>query len=115
MTPEDWDVLYSVYNSIVETVTPDLNDQNYPGSPLSVGDSGDNVSLMQIYLNKISDVYSEIPRIEADGIFGPLTKNAVEAFQRRFNLNATGIIDLITWVEIVEIYNFITNTMGMTE
>ncbi len=115
MTPEDWDVLYSVYNSIVETVTPDLNDQNYPGSPLSVGDSGDNVSLMQIYLNKISDVYSEIPRIEADGIFGPLTKNAVEAFQRRFNLRATGIIDLITWEEIVEIYNFITNTMGMTE
>ncbi len=115
VTPDDWDVIYSVYNSILETVTPDLNDQNYPGSPLSVGDSGDNVSLMQIYLGKISAVYPEIPDIDADGIFGLRTKEAVEAFQRRFNLKVTGTIDLLTWEEIVEIYNFLTRTTEETE
>ena len=63
---------------------------------------------MQEYLNIISDVYTTIPKITADGIYGNATAQAVRAFQRRFFLDITGTIDAVTWGQIVEVYNFIT-------
>lgn len=110
VTADDWARLYEVYNSILETVTPSLGEQGYPGSPLEIGSRGDAVLLMQNYLNTISDVYTSIPKIEADGIYGTATDSAVRAFQRRFFLSATGIIDDVTWEQIVEVYNFIVRT-----
>ncbi len=36
-----------------------------------------------------------------DGFFGPLTKNAVEQFQRDHNINANGIVEAATWEALV--------------
>ncbi len=108
VTAEDWEKLYEVYNSVLETVTPTLGEQSYPGTPLRRGSRGDYVRLMQTYLNRISDVYPVVPKIEADGVFGSATENAVRAFQRRFFIQPTGVIDAVTWGQIVEVYNFIT-------
>ena len=108
VTATDWKKLYDVYNGLLRTVTPVLGEQGYPGSPLTVGTRGDNVLLMQNYLNAIADVYSGLPKIEADGIYGGGTANAVRAFQRRFFLDVTGTIDALTWSRIAETYNFIT-------
>lgn len=110
VTAGDWAKLYEVYNSILRTVTPSLGEQSYPGSPLEIGSRGDNVLLMQSYLNRISDSYPVIPKIDADGIYGNATDSAVRAFQRRFFLEQTGIIDAVTWEQIVEIYNFVTRS-----
>ena len=108
VTASDWQRLYDVYNELLERITPTLGEQSYPGSPLSVGSRGENVRLMQEYLNIISDVYTTIPKITADGIYGNATAQAVRAFQRRFFLDITGTIDAVTWGQIVEVYNFIT-------
>ncbi|MBQ8759021.1 MAG: peptidoglycan-binding protein [Clostridia bacterium] len=108
VTAADWQKLYDVYNELLETITPTLGEQSYPGRPLTVGSRGENVRLMQSYLNTISDVYNTIPKIDADGIYGNATAEAVRAFQRRFYLDITGTIDAPTWGQIVEVYNFIT-------
>ena len=108
VTEADWKKLYEEYNNLLETITPTLGEQSYPGSPLSVGSRGEGVLLMQDYLNTISDVYNTIPKIDADGIYGNATAEAVRAFQRRFFIDITGIIDAVTWGQIVEVYNFIT-------
>ena len=108
VTASDWQRLYDVYNNLLETVTPTLGEQSYPGSPLSLGSRGEGVRLMQSYLNTIADVYSTIPQIDADGIYGSATAQAVRAFQQRFFIDITGIIDSVTWGQIVEVYNFIT-------
>ena len=47
---------------------------------------------------------SAIPKIDADGIFGPATEAAVRKFQLIFGLPVTGIVDYKTWYKISEIY-----------
>jgi peptidoglycan hydrolase-like protein with peptidoglycan-binding domain len=63
------------------------------------------VRLIQEYLNTIARAYPNIPRIAADGVFGPLTEAAVIAFQREFMLTPDGIIGPISWNRIVDEYH----------
>ena len=50
---------------------------SWPGYNLTIGSSGDKVRQMQEQLNRIAEVYTAIPVIAADGIFGNDTRNAV--------------------------------------
>ena len=81
---------------------------SWPGYNLTVGSRGDKVRQMQEQLDTIAAVYSSIPRIAADGIYGTNTKNVVEAFQGIFGLAKTGIVDFKTWYKISQIYVGIT-------
>lgn len=81
---------------------------SWPGYNLSTGSSGDKVRLVQDQLITISDVYSAIPTITADGIYGPRTAEAVRVFQSIFGLPQTGVIDYRTWYKISQIYVGVT-------
>lgn len=81
---------------------------SWPREDLTVGSSGDKVRQVQEQLDRIAQVYSAIPRITADGIFGPATESAVRAFQSTFGLPVTGIIDYRTWYKISELYVAVT-------
>ena len=81
---------------------------SYPGYDLDIGSSGEKVRQVQEQLDQIATVYSNIPRITADGIYGERTKEAVTEFQRTFDLPATGIIDFRTWYKISQIYVGVT-------
>ena len=109
VTPLIWNALYQVYLNIINSITPSLPNQGFPGRDLRRGDSGENVKLMQTYLNAIARRYTTIPVVTVDGIFGGDTENAVLAFQRAVRLNPTGVIDVSTWERIVELYNFEQN------
>lgn len=87
---------------------------SYPGEPLSQGARGEAVRLMQEQLNALANVYYALPGIAADGIFGTRTEEAVRAFQRQFNLSATGIVDFSTWYKISEIYVAVTKIAEYT-
>lgn len=106
VTPLIWNALYQVYINIINSVTPSLPNQGFPGVDLRRGDTGENVRLMQSYLNEISRRYPSIPLVSVDGVFGGDTEQAVLAFQRAVRLNPTGVIDVSTWQRIVELYNF---------
>ena len=81
---------------------------SWPGSDLVLGSSGDKVRQIQEQLDVVASVYSAIPRIAIDGIYGPATQRAVEAFQSIFGLPVTGTIDFATWYKISHIYVGIT-------
>ena len=79
--------------------------QSYPGVPLRVGDSGNNVKIIQTELNRIARNYPAIPQItEENGIFGIDTEAAVQKFQEIFNLSQTGEVDKSTWYRIKQYY-----------
>ena len=59
-------------------------------------------------LATIAAVYTAIPRVAADGIYGERTQEAVKAFQKIFDLPQTGIVDFATWYRISQIYVGIT-------
>lgn len=81
---------------------------SWPGYNLDNGASGSKVRQLQEQLNRIAQVYSSIPQIAADGIYGPNTKNAVRIFQSIFGLPQTGITDFATWYKISQIYVGVT-------
>lgn len=81
---------------------------SWPGYNLTIGSSGDKVRQMQEQFNRIAEVYTAIPVIAADGIFGNDTRNAVIEFQNIFGLPKTGIVDFKTWYKISQIYVGIT-------
>ena len=77
---------------------------SWPGYTLEQGASGEKVLQMQEQLRVISEAYPAIPKVEADGIYGPATAQAVEKFQSVFGLPVTGTVDYSTWYKISELY-----------
>ena len=91
----------------VPTATPSVS---APEIPLSEGDSGRNVELIQIRLNRISRNYPGIPKIyPVDGFFDTSTTDAVKKFQEVFSLTPDGIVGKVTWNSITHIYNAVKN------
>lgn len=77
---------------------------SWPGYNLTVGSRGSKVQQMQAQLNRIAQNYPALPRITADGIYGPRTAEAVRTFQRIFGLPQSGIVDYPTWYKISAIF-----------
>mgnify|MGYP000152239368 CR=1 FL=1 len=53
---------------------------SWPGYTLEIGSSGSKVRQMQEQLNVIAGAYPALPRVDADGIYGPATAASVEGF-----------------------------------
>lgn len=81
---------------------------SWPGENLNIGYSGQKVQQVQEQLDTVASVYTAIPRITADGFYGPSTAEAVKKFQSIFGLPQTGVIDFATWYKISHIYVGIT-------
>ncbi len=81
---------------------------SWPGENLSIGSNGPKVRQLQEQLNSIASVYSSIPSLVPDGIYGENTKNTVEKFQSVFGLPQTGVVDFRTWYKVSEIYVAVT-------
>lgn len=90
-----------VYNAPISDNVP-----SYPGVLLRLGSAGEDVRTVQRQLNRISDNYPAIPKIEVtDGIFNKQTEEAVKKFQQIFNLAVDGIVGKATWYKIKFIYS----------
>jgi peptidoglycan hydrolase-like protein with peptidoglycan-binding domain len=106
------EILQYYYGNNIEIVTAvplDTIDGSFRGSPISKGDSGVDVLVLQYRLNRISNNFPAIPKIPAmTGYYGDFTEAAVTQFQTIFKLNPTGIVNRGTWYEIRHIFNAVT-------
>ncbi|WP_405347375.1 peptidoglycan-binding protein [Ruminococcus sp.] len=73
----------------------------YPGRFLVEGDRGEEVRVIQGYINRIGRTDPAVPEITVDGIFGPQTKQAVIAIQARLGVEQNGAVGPVEWVEII--------------
>lgn len=78
--------------------------REYPGTLLRRGSRGADVLYVQELLNAVSRVDPAVPQIAEDGIFGPATQRAVIAFQRAYGLDADGIVGPLTWNALTAAY-----------
>ena len=100
---------------IVENAPISANIPSYPGVPLRVGSSGNDVKTIQLQLNRIASNYPAIPKIpNPNGVFGISTRNAVQEFQRIFNLTPDGIVGTATWYQLKYIYNGVKRLNELT-
>ena len=81
-----------------------------PPNNLQPGSSGDKVRQLQYMLSVLSSHIPTIPPLQVDGIYGPQTRAAVLAAQRRFGLAETGNVGRQTWEAIYNQYAGIENS-----
>lgn len=100
--------LFDVYNALILSL-PDSMFENsarpYPGFIISQGFEGDYINDLQTYLQTIAGVFSDVPSPALTGIYDDATEAAVRAVQRRSGLEETGVVNLLTWEAIAELYN----------
>ena len=79
-------------------------------SELKIGERGDEVKLLQIWLAEDNTIY---PSGQVSGYFGALTKEAVKKFQEKYASDilvpqgiyeGTGVVDLYTRIKLNELY-----------
>lgn len=106
LTP--YEILQRYYGNDINIITNapvEQIEESYPGTPLRLGDAGNDVEIIQEELNRIGQNYPAIPRItDPVGIFGVPTEEAVRSFQKIFNLPITGEVDKATWYSIKRYY-----------
>lgn len=103
--PLTWNKLIEIYRSIEPYIlTASGQFIKYPGYLIKKGKRGEDVRLIQEWLNAISKVYTFIPSVTVDSIFGENTKEAVKKFQRWAGLVEDGIVGKITWDKLYEVF-----------
>jgi peptidoglycan hydrolase-like protein with peptidoglycan-binding domain len=104
-----YEILTYYYGDNIDIITdaPVMGQSaSLPPFPLQLGSTGDDVRILQIRLNRISDNYPAIPKINAPyGVFSYDTEEAVKEFQRVFSLTDDGVVGNATWYAIQRIYN----------
>lgn len=110
-----WYALVRLYTAVNNLAELQSQGQTYYSiawarNPIQQGDRGIRVEQLQYMLRVLSAYLSEIPSIVVDGIFGPATRDAVIAAQRKFGLPETGIVNYDTWEAIYNQFIGIENT-----
>jgi len=104
-----WDRIESVYYDFVSKIDFEFRGGRilpFPGRVLREGIEGNDVRVLQEYLNLISESYPEIPRVNVDGVFGPSTAEQVRQFKRIFNIPGTpDRVNAPAWNAIASIYD----------
>ncbi len=102
-----FNMLYDAYLGILNSLTLEFREGEiipFPGVVLELGVEALEVSVLQQYLNFLSDTYTEIPKTNVTGYFGSQTEAAVMAFQQTFGLPVTGVVEASTWDAIASEY-----------
>ncbi len=104
-----FEILQNYYGTdieLVDNVEVANISSSAPRVALQEGDTGRDVELMQIRLNRISGNFPGIPKIyPTDGFFDTSTTDTVRKFQEVFSLTPDGIIGRSTWYRIQNVYN----------
>ena len=103
-----WNLLYDDYLGDIRSLTPAQIGTAvipFPGVFLQLGDEGENVVILQNFINTASDVYSEIPPIPVTGIYDENTRDAVYAVEALFGLQIDGIVGPLVWDTLADLYN----------
>ena len=114
--PATWYRIVRIYTAV--TALSELRSQGQqfysinwsPPTVLQVGNTGEKVRLLQYMLSVLSEYIPSIPSLSVDGIYGPATRSAVLAFQRRAGLPETGTVGQTTWDMIYDQDSGIENT-----
>ncbi len=113
-----WNRIENVYRGIISEMPYEYSEGlilPFPGRVLREGVEGNDVRALQEYLNYISKTYTVIPRVDADGVFGPSTAAAVRAFSTEFGLPGNPErVSALVWNAIIRVYDdlYIGNTVN---
>ena len=105
-------------NTWYEIYKQHINARNYLNEPsaiqvfpfneyiITVGSSGTAVAMVQIMLNELAGLYVNLLPQKITGSFDNSNKRAVEQIQKIWGTEPTGEIDIATWNNITDTFNY---------
>jgi hypothetical protein len=84
---------------------------NWSGTDLSLNSTGDEVMILQQYLIRIAEIYTQLPIVEVNGIYDQLTADSVKTYQSIFRFPVSGTVDVGTWYSIMMFFNQYNNVV----
>lgn len=102
---DTWDKIIQVYVNTINNIPKEYaiyEDELFPGRILALGMTGDDVKTIQKFLLKICQKFKNIPGVRVSGIFDDIMERSVMKIQSLYNLDTTGVIEPVTWYNIVE-------------
>ncbi len=107
LTP--YEILQHYYGddiNIIFNAPTSANLTSYPGLPLALGSSGEDVRTLKRQLNRIGQNYPGLrPVLSLSSYYDVPMVEAVKSFQSIFNLAQDGIVGKATWYKIKSIFN----------
>lgn len=100
-----WNKIVEVYRNIIKSIPEEYaqySDEFFQGRILALGMTGDDVRIIQNFLLKICKKFGNIPGVRVNGIFDDIMERSVMKIQSLNNIEPTGVIDPVTWFNIVE-------------
>ena len=100
-----WNKIIEVYENTIRNIPKEYaqyEDELFQGRILALGMEGDDVRIIQRFLLKICQKFRNIPGVKVSGIFDDLMERSVMKIQSLYNEPITGVIEPVTWYNIVE-------------
>ena len=100
-----WNKIVEVYEGIIKNLPSKYakyEDEFFQGRLLALGMEGEDVRIIQKFLLKICQKFKNIPGVRVSGIFDDIMERSVKKLQSIFDEEVTGVIDPVTWYNIVE-------------
>ncbi|MCL2106066.1 MAG: peptidoglycan-binding protein [Oscillospiraceae bacterium] len=113
-----WNRVVAIFNAVKriaeldsEGISPEEARRMW-SETLRMGDVGQEVQVIQYFLNFIGRFQPSIGQLETDGMFGPQTERAVREFQHIYGLTEDGVVGRATWNWIQSIYSDFYNGLS---
>lgn len=103
-----WNYIYDDYLGIIQSLTPEQIGTAiipFPGTFLKLGSEGEDVLLLQEFINVAASVYPSIPEIPVTGVYDENTRDAVYVIETLFGLDVDGITGPLVWNILANIYS----------
>ena len=114
-----WNKIYNVYLGLISSLEFTYREGlvlPFPGSVITLGSEGEDVVLLQNYLNFIARTYTSLPTLPVTGYYGTQTEDAVRTFTRLFGLPDTGgTVTAPLWNSITRVYEDLYNGQVASE
>lgn len=110
-----FETMFEVYRGIVDAAGAELSPSGippFPGEVLKLGSEGENVRMLQMFINAAAENFEQIPEIAVTGVFDENTRDAVYAAQALFEFPINGIVGPVLWDTLGIIYVSSQNAAG---
>lgn len=119
--PATWNRMSYIFNAVKRLSELDSEGISVSELPqqysqlLALGSEGNEVRVVQYYLDVIGTYYDTVPRIAITGVFDQATAEAVRSFQQAFGLDVDGIIGRQTWLAMYDAYQSILQSTELID
>ncbi len=100
-----WNKIKEVYLNVLSTLPSEYliyKDEIYPGTVLSLGMMGDDVTTLQQFLSDINKKNPNFPKVNITGCYDTKTEEAIKYIQSENNLEENGTLGPIEWKYMIE-------------